>query len=826
MRKSLAVVLLLAASVLHSYGQGGVNIGAIANMLSPNRMMQNMQMPQGMTSQGAMMGLDPNTMKLLSGLGNEEVDKPKTPLAKPGEIAAPTLMDALPSYLSTETAAGSGSTYDVLFKQFEQMRKLQDSVGFLQSKLDNINAESTKGLKVWGYDFFNSELLETFIKSSDIKAADSYIINTDDEITLAVWGYADYNGTFRVSKEGYIQIPEFGRVYVKGLTFGATKELIAKRLASFINPQNTKYEITLNFSRNIVINILGEVTAPGTYMIPAINSVFNALNAASGPSPLGTVRNIEVRRDGRVVKTLDVYQFLLDPDPKNNFYLQENDIIYVPIQGKAVEITGAVRRSFKFEMKDNEGMVELLKYAGGLKADAYTKLIKIERIINQKIEILNVSLDDILNGTNKFDLKDGDKIYIPAITVDSEEAVEITGNVLLPSKYQFKEGYRVADLIKISGGLLPNTYMERAYLRRRLDDGTYVLNTISLKNIFMSEEASDNVLLQKLDKLEIFSREAFMEKFTVSITGSVRKPIKIDYSDGLTLNDLIFYAGGLKREAANNLIEISRVINIIKDIDKYEPQRVVVRKIEIGPNLELDDASKGFLLSPMDQVFVRRSENFEEIKNVAIQGEVKFPGTYPVLAKDEKVLDLINRAGGLTPYAHVHSARLFRKDSVNAIEVLDLKAAFSDSNSYANYALVDGDIIEIPTMNPMVSVKGAIRYPGSDSLRYISAKYVPGKRAKYYINKVGGGFAPRARKKLTAVLHPNGDIDRTKSILGIKRYGQVREGSQVMTYYKPPKPETVPVPKQPLNWNLILPSIIISLASVTSTVVLISILRQ
>ena len=825
MRKLIAAAILLTSAILTTQAQiSGLNLNQITNMLSPQRMMQSL--PNSTMSQGAMLGLDPNTMKLLSGIGNEEIDKPKTGQisTKPGEILAPQLIDGTPVYMS-ETETGN-STYDVLFKQFEQMRKLQDSLGFLQSKLDGINADSTKKLQVWGYNFFNSELLETFIKSADIKAADSYIINVDDEITLAVWGYADYNGTFRVNKEGYIQIPEFGRVYVKGLTFGATKELIAKRLASFINPQNTKYEITLNFSRNIVINILGEVTTPGTYMIPAINSVFNALNAASGPSLLGSVRNIEVRRDGRIVKSLDVYQFLLDPDPKNNFYLQENDIIYVPIQGKTIELTGAVRRSNKFELKPNEGLADIIRFAGGLKADAYTKLIKVERIINQKIEIVNISLDDVLSGISKFELKDGDKIFIPAISVASEDAVEITGNVLLPSKYQFKEGFRVADIIKISGGLLPNTYMDRAYLRRKMDDGTYVLNIINLKNIFMSEEAADNVLLQKQDKLEVFSREVFQEKFTVSITGSVRKPVKIDYSDGLTLNDLIFYAGGLKREAANNLIEISRVINVNKEMDKYEPQRVVVRKIEIGANLEIDEASKGFALSPMDQVFVRRSENFEEIRNVAIQGEVKFPGTYPILAKNETVLDLINRAGGLTPYAHVNSARLFRKDSVNAIEVLDLKAAFSDSTSYANYALIDGDIIEIPTMNPMVSVKGAIKYPGADSMRYVSAKFIPGKRAIHYINVVGGGYAPRAKRKMTMVLHPNGDVGRTKSILGIKRYPLVREGSQVMTYYKPPKPESVPVPKQPLNWNLILPSIIISVASVTSTIVLIGILSQ
>jgi protein involved in polysaccharide export with SLBB domain len=817
MRKLIAVAILLSTLLSNLSAQlQGINIGQLTNMMSPARLMQ--AMPNA--NQGAMFGLDPATMKLLG--AQEPEKKNETPAKLPGAVAAPTAGDAAAAYLTT---GSTGDPFQMLYGQVVEMQKLQDSISNLNKKIEGKERDAFNAAAVWGHEFFKNELIRTFTSSTDVRVPDSYIINVDDEITLAVWGYAVYNGTFKVNKEGYIQIPEFGRVYVKGLSFGAAKSVIAKRLSSFINPGNTSYEITMNTTRNIIINILGEVNAPGTYQMPAVNSVFSALNSAAGPTTSGSVRNIEVRRDGKTIQRFDLYEFLLNPTAKANFYLDVNDIIYVPIINKVVEVSGAVKRPKRFELKANEGLKELLFYAGGTTVDAYTELIRIERLVNQKIETINLNMNE-LNAAGNFALQDGDKIFIPKASITSENSVEIAGTVLIPDKYQYRDNSRISDLIKTAGGLLPNAYLERAYLRRKLDDGTTVLNVINLKNIFMDESSADNVLLQKKDHLEIFSKERFVETFQVSITGSVRKPVKIDFSEGMTLNDLIFYAGGLKKEAANNMIEISRVMNINKQLNIFEPQRVVVKTIEIGSNLEIDDVSKGYELAPMDHIYVRRTYDFDVPMNIDIVGEVKFPGTYPILSKGETVLQLIERAGGLTPYAHIASARLFRKDTVNAIEVLDLREAFSDSTAYANYALMDNDVIEIPTMNPMVSVKGAIKYPGADSMRYVSAKFIPGKTAKHYVNVVGGGYAPRAKRKHTIVLHPNGDVGRTKSVLFFRKYAKVREGSQVLTYYKPPKPEEIAVPKQPLNWNLILPSLIIGLTSVASTALIISILRN
>lgn len=826
MKKLIALAIFTSSLLFSAKAQlSGINLNQITNLMNPSRMM-NMLPNQ---NQSSMMGLDQNTLKML--MGSQENLESQSPTNNnnigfkiPSALATPAAGDVTPENYSS---GGTDGLFNMVFDQTSKMKLLQDSIGLMNSKIDSLEEGKERSLYVWGHELFLNNLLQTFIRSSDAKVTDSYIVSTGDEITLAVWGYADYNGTFSVSKEGYIQIPEFGRVYVKGLTLGAVKQLIAKRLSSFINPKNTQYEITLNYARNIGVNILGEVNQPGTFQIPAVNSVFNALNAAKGPTYNGSIRNIEVRRDGKLLRAFDVYEFLLNSDSRQNFYLQEGDVIFVPVIGKVVELTGAIRKENKYEIKQGEGLKKLLEFAGGLRASAFTDLIKVERFVNQKIEVVNVDLTSILNGSADFELKDGDKIFIPESIVKGEDAIEVVGAILIPGIYQYKDGYRISDLIKIAGGMLPNTYMERAYLTRKMEDGTSVIQKISVKDIFMDENAADNVLLQKMDKFELFSKQTFVDTFRVSITGSVRKPVKVEYAEGLTLNDLIFYAGGLKKEAANNKIEISRVVNVNKDLGRtLEAQRVVVQTIQIGPNLELDNFSKNYELAPMDQVFVRKNIDFNEQMNVSLTGEVMYPGTYPITAKDETILELIERAGGLTPYAHINSARLYRKDSVNAIEILDLRVAYSDSTSYANYALRDGDIIEIPLMNPMVSVRGAIKYPEADTNRFISARFIPGKRAKYYINNYGGGYAPRARRKATMVLHPNGDVGRTKSFIGIKKYAKVREGSQVLTYYKPPKPESVPVPKQPLNWNLVLPSIIISLTTAASTIGMVYLLKN
>jgi protein involved in polysaccharide export with SLBB domain len=304
----------------------------------------------------------------------------------------------------------------------------------------------------------------------------------------------------------------------------------------------------------------------------------------------------------------------------------------------------------------------------------------------------------------------------------------------------------------------------------------------------------------------------------------------MEFTEGITLNDLLFYAGGLKKEAANSKIEISRIMEIETDSVegiKFTPQRVVVQTITIGPNLEIDDASKAFTLAPMDKIYVRKIYGFNEQMNVTLKGEVKYPGTYPILHKNERVLDVIERAGGLTPYAFVANAKLTRPNNKLNYTIIQLKDAFGDTLSRANLILKDGDTIEIPTVNQLVSVQGAIRYPKLDTTETINGKFIPGKSARWYVKHYGGGFKKGANKKSTMVIYPNRKVDYTRSFIGIKNYPTVDiEGALITVEMKHKAPKPPKGPEAAINWNIILPSVIAALTSIASTLTLIFVLKK
>jgi polysaccharide export outer membrane protein len=761
--------------------------------------------------QAKMLGVDPNIIGLLTktlGGGGEE-----TATQSSGLDMASMLLNPDYAQMILETKVKQDSM-QLMLDSFREER--------LKKKEIDISNE------VFGHRFFSTDNLQLFLKSSDTKAPDSYTLGVGDELLISVWGYADYNNKFKIGEDGYIQEKEFGRLYLKGMTFGAAKAVIGKRLSSFINPANTKYEISLNYSRSIDINLVGEVITPGTYKIPAINSVFNAVNAADGVSKIGSVRDIQVRRDGKLVKRFDLHQFLFNPLPSESFYLQNGDFIYVPVAEKLVKIEGAVRRPSIYELKPNEGLNEMIAFAGGLKPDAFIKTIQITRFVKDKTEMINLDYEKILASKENFILNDGDIINISYIPGGVENGVNISGSVRFPGRYQLKENFRISDVIIMAGGIRLDAYIDRAYLKRKMPDQTEVITKFSLSNILLDPSSADNFLLQKDDKIEIFSQANFTEKFIVSIQGSVLKPAVLEYSQNLTLNDLLFYAGGLKTEAANSKIEISRVIDVNTDSlgKKYLPKRIVVKSIAIGPNLEIDEASKAFRLSPMDLVDVRKTPGFAEQMKITLQGEVVYPGSYTILDKFEKVLDVIKRAGGLTPYAHIQSAKLVRPDFAQNRTVFELKDAFKDPNSRANLILKDGDIIEIPTVNQLIRINGAIRYPNLDSAQTISGKFVPGKSAKWYVKNYAGGFEKRAKKKNTMVVYPNGKVEYTKGFMGIKNYPTVDvEGAIVNVEKKKEKPKAPTVPREPVSLNILLPSLIAGVTSALSTAMLIIFLK-
>ena len=675
---------------------------------------------------------------------------------------------------------------------------------------------------IFGHQFFMASKLDMFSKSKRAKAPDNYVLDAGDEISIAVWGASVYNENFEIGDDGYIDIPDAGRIYLRGVTYGAAKEIVARRIGSFIDTKRSSLEIVLNYSRNITVNIVGDVNQPGSYVIPAINSVFNALNGADGPTGIGSVRNIQVKRNGKTVKTFDLYKFLMGGTDTNDFFLQDGDYIYVPSYAKVVEIEGSVRRPWKYEVLMDETLANLIAYAGGFSAKAYTKTVHVQRITEDKVELMDIDLNTVRGGLD-VNLKDGDVVFIPEIPESFKNFVSINGATRFPGQYELKEGYRISDLIAAAGGLELEAYLERAYLTRKTEDLSSTIQKFNIRDVVLNSGSPENILLQRGDIVEIFSKDEFLESFNVSIGGAILRPVKKEYAEGMTLNDLLFYGGGLKAEAASNVIEISRVARRTSE-GQDVLMRVIVRTVSIGADLEIDEASKAFLLSPMDEVYVRSNPDFAIQDNIMIRGEVVFPGTYPILQKDEKILDMIERAGGLTSYAFLNSAKLYRKDATIGMVVIDLEEAYRSPDSRPNYILKPGDIIEIPTVNQLVSVKGAIGHPDLDSLATISSFYVPGKRAKYYVNEFAGGFDKLAKRRSTMVVNPDGSAAFTRRFILFNRFPAVEEGGEITVGYKKrkerekSKEETV---REPLNWNILLPSIIIGTTSMISTTIMI-----
>jgi polysaccharide biosynthesis/export protein len=809
MKRLLGLVFITLIAV-SSYAQA-LNLGSLRNLTGAGTSNSQMQM----------MGMDPGIIGSLLGLSSKTGD---------GAEMTPEMTGLMQGVLTPE-----------FIQQLLMQRMMFDSAKIV-SDITAIQRDSLAQIRegmnipkanIYGHDFFGSSRLALFERTTDMKAPDDYVLDTNDELNISVWGFSSYNESVRVGPDGHISNKELGRIYVRGMSFGVVKELIRKRVSNFVNLNNSKLEISLNYSRSISVNIVGEVIKPGTYRIPAINSVYNAINAAEGTTAIGSVRNIEVRRGGKTIKQFDLYDFLMNGNMARDFFLQEGDFIYVPTASKVVAIRGSIRRPMQYELLPTENLKELINIAGGLAANAYTQSVQVSRYTGTSKEIQDVNLSKVILGELAFPLKDGDSITIAVIPAAVDNFISIGGAIRYPGNYEFKEGYRVSDLLKLGGGIMFNTLLEKAYIIRSYDDMSRVTMSFSLQNIIIDETSADNILLKKQDSIILFDKSLFREQFSVSIKGSVKKETTMPFTDGLTLNDVLFYAGGFKQEAAGSKIEITRLVQFDKGENgegsegiSDESQRILVKTIPIADDLSLDNESKGFILFPYDNISVRREFAFDTMRTVTLTGEVRFPGIYTILRKDERMLDLIERAGGLTKYAHPQSGKLFRYDEKIGRVILELTDAFRDPESRANYILKQGDEILIPTVNQVVSIRGAIKYPDLDSLETISGRYIPGKRAKWYIKRYGAGFEKRAKRSSTLSIAPNGEVGSSKFVFFGRRYPKVAEGATITVAAKPPKPPKKTAEKEPINWNILLPAIITTIASTVSTTVLYIMLRR
>ncbi|HUM48094.1 MAG TPA: SLBB domain-containing protein, partial [Chitinophagales bacterium] len=352
--------------------------------------------------------------------------------------------------------------------------------------------------ELYGYSFFRNKTLNMFDRALDGQAGGSYIIGVGDQVGINVWGYSSFSGSYTVDQTGSIFPEGVGKIYVKGLTLDKAKALIRSRFATYLDMPNSQIEVTIIYSRVIGVNIVGEVFNPGTYSIPALNTAFNALLAANGPTDLGSLRKIYIKRQGQTVKTLDVYAYLLNPSISDDYFLQNNDYIFVPPIGKTVSITGEVKRPMKYELIEGEDLMTLINYAGGLTPKAYTKSVQVRRYVGNRLNLFDVNIDSLTRVKGKYELYSGDEVFISTIPNQLFQFVKVSGAVMQPGEFNFSEGLRISDVLSKSHGLREDALSDRAYVIRKNDDYTSSYIPFNPSNVIRDSRSVDNLLLKNL----------------------------------------------------------------------------------------------------------------------------------------------------------------------------------------------------------------------------------------------------------------------------------------------------------------------------------------
>lgn len=663
--------------------------------------------------------------------------------------------------------------------------------------------------KIFGEELFNNPNM-TFEPNLNIPTPPNYQLGPNDELVIDIYGYSQADYHLTVSNEGSVNIPYIGVVYVNGLTMEAATQKIKAKLStvySAIKTGKTSVQVSLGRIRSIKVTIMGEVTKPGTYTLPSLATVFNALYASGGPNQNGSFRDIEVIRNSKVVDTMDVYQFLMSGNQSNNIRLQDQDIIRIPVYQDRVQIMGQVKRPGIYEMKPDENLQNLITYAGGFSDSAYRATIKAVRLTSIEKEVMDISSANF--GT--FHPQNGDKYSVGSILDKYKNRVIIDGAVYRPGQYALTDGLTLSQLINDASGLREDAFLPRGYIVRQNPDLTTSTIQFDVAKIVDGQEV--DITLQKEDVVHIYSIFDLRDKYAVVIEGSVRKPGTYKYADSMTLEDLIMQAGGLAEGAAPMRIDVSRRVVDTTNAGSASASTAEVFHEKVDKDLQLN-ASR-FVLRPFDIVAVRELPGYEVQRQIMVKGEVMYPGLYTITKKDERISDLIQRAGGLTQLAYPQGASLQRvvnldssgmarmkmmkfaqlqtaltggNDSTvlhqlkstivhNDFVGIHLDQILQDPNSKYNLFLDSGDVLYVPRKLQTVKINGEVLFP-------VNTTFVPGEHMKYYISQ-GGGFSNDARKGRIYVVYANGFVRSTHHFLFFRNYPEVKPGSEIFVPMKP-----------------------------------------
>ncbi len=681
--------------------------------------------------------------------------------------------------------------------------------------------------RIFGMSFFRNERL-TFEPSLNVPTPKDYELGPGDEVIIDIWGASEQTYIEEVSPEGSIRIPDLGPIYLNGLTVERASSRIKSRLRAIYSTlgSNTFAEVSLGRTRTIRVNVVGEVTAPGTYVVSSFATAFNSLYLAGGPRESGSLRDIRVFRGGKQIAKLDAYDYLISGQG-DGIILQNRDVVSVQPYINRVELVGEVKRPGVYEMLDEETVADLLGIAGGFSEAAYRSNLSIERNAGNFRSVVTVPADSFPSEA----LQNGDKVGVRRISNLFTNRVVLEGAVNQPGNYELTERLTLSALLDLAEGIRPDAFLERAVIIRQKEDLSLTSLTVDLRAVV---EGRSDITLSNNDLIAIQSIFDLREDYKVTIQGAVQKPGTYPFVESQTVGDLIFLAGGLTESASSSTIEVARRME--EDVPGVLSQ---LFRIGIGENLEISPQDRNFVLSPYDIVVVRENPYYERQELVELEGEVVYPGLYAIAASDDRISDVIQRAGGLTDYAYAVGATLIRRteyfetdeesgdtrsrlrreglselldrdtlvtedqERIKTQELIGIELGKIMSNPGSKYdlALKGGDVISIPKRLETVRARGEVLYPSN--MRYDASFGF-----KEYISQAGG-FTDNARKKKSYVIYANGGAKKTGSFLWWKTYPKVEPGAELV------------VPKKPERRKISPQEILVIATSLTSMAVLI-----
>ena len=640
--------------------------------------------------------------------------------------------------------------------------------------------------KVFGRDIFNNKEL-TFEPNMNIATPQNYRLGPGDAVFIDVYGASQKTIEETVSPDGTVTIEGFGPVYISGMTVEQANSKLRSTLGARYS--SSKIKLTVGQTRSIMVNVMGEVENPGTYTLPAFATVFHALYMAGGTNDIGTMRNIKIYRNNRLVSTVDIYDYILNGKLTGNVRLADNDVISVGTYDCLVNVTGKVKRPMYYEMKKNESVGTLLKYAGGFTGDAYKKSVRVVRKTGKEYSVYNVDEFDM----SSFQIADEDSVSVDSILPRFSNMVEIKGAVFRPGMYQVGGNINsIRTLIECADGLLEEAFTARAVMHRMKSDRTLEVIPVDVEGILSGKVA--DMPIQNNDVLFIPTKQEMMEQQTITIHGEVNYPGTYKYAENETLEDFVLQAGGLKQTASTVKVDVARRVSNPK---AWTTDSLTARTFSFAlKDGFVIDGEPGFNLMPYDEVYVRKSPGYYKQQNVKVEGEVMFSGTYTLSKKNQRLSDIIKEAGGVNDRAFIEGARLERKtnederkrmeaalktakEQLEALELdaatvnkkidlknsekikkfevpetytvgIELDKALANPGGDADIVLREGDRIVVPQYNGTVKINGAVMYPNT-------VGYQKGKKAKYYINQAGG-YSNKAKKSQAYIIYMNGTI--------------------------------------------------------------------